>query len=659
MNIRITFLLLGFFFFTLGHSQSLPYSWDEFISHYFSETLDEASYQRLEDLHENPFNLNTATREELLQLPIITTAEVDSILSYRERRRCFGTMGELCLVKGLTWESLALLPLFTQVKSVLPASPPLATLLGKGKHSLYNRFLLPLYQREGQRTGKYLGPSFAHSLRYSYKYGRRLHYGLSIEKDSGEPIAQWKNYPYDAYSFFLMYASGQKRWRALLGDYHIELGQGLAFSSSMFRWKSSWVDAPYRVGLHLRPHTSSSEYGYYRGGALTYQKGHYLFALYSALTPIDARVEHDTIRTIYRTGMHRSLDELLMRRTAYEGLIGTTVQYDRPSLTIALTGYHFNYSFAISPRPRYYNRYYLRGKTQSGASLSYRWKHKRWTMMGECATDMHHWAFIQSVRFQPSSIWHVSLQQRHLSPRYAVAHGYCMQAGSRCQNEQGLLFGLFVSPHYRWKWRSYVDLYYHPEVSYRAGKKAKGLEYSIEGEWQCSASSNWVLRYRMKTKEQWLKGRKDLMQYVGTHRIRLKYEHQNKKWLWSPQIDAACATSQTLKAEWGVSAALKTVFVPHENLQVNLTGAIFSAPTYAASTYIYLPVLYGMRGITPLTHKGWAVSGVCRWSPLSRLQLSGYCSFIGWWDKNEIGTGHQRINERVKKDIGMSVKWNF
>lgn len=71
-------------------------SWEDFVAEYI-DNADEADMEAaegslltrqlelLEELHYHPFNINTVHRSDLLRVPLLNEAQVDSILAYRAR----------------------------------------------------------------------------------------------------------------------------------------------------------------------------------------------------------------------------------------------------------------------------------------------------------------------------------------------------------------------------------------------------------------------------------------------------------------------------------------------------------------------------------------------------------------------------------------------
>ena len=91
-------------------------SWDQFVDEYLeSRGVDEDSpspidrggttLDFLQDQHLHPLNINLATRQQLLDLSLLSAAQVDSLLAYRSRLRAFASPSELMMVHGIEAQS--------------------------------------------------------------------------------------------------------------------------------------------------------------------------------------------------------------------------------------------------------------------------------------------------------------------------------------------------------------------------------------------------------------------------------------------------------------------------------------------------------------------------------------------------------------------------
>ena len=128
-------------------------------------------------------------------------------------------------------------------------------------------------------NSKQLGSADNLYFRYRFKYQNHLSIGITAEKDAGENFLpnskanelfnQPTNTGFDYYSAHF-YLRDVGKIRALaLGDYHIQLGQGLTFWSGLAIGKSSNVMSIKRNPMGIRPYASLDENMFMRGAAIS------------------------------------------------------------------------------------------------------------------------------------------------------------------------------------------------------------------------------------------------------------------------------------------------------------------------------------------------------------------------------------------------------
>ena len=165
----------------------------------------EDTYERLEQLAEQPLDLNRATREDLEQLPFLSEQQVMDLMAYLDRYGPMRSMNELRMVKSLDYQQLAMLPYFVFVGEVEenPHFPSLKTIAEHGRHTLTATGRIPFYERKGDQKG-YWGYKYRHSLRYEFTYGDYVRAGLLGAQDAGEPFFANRNtWGYDTYSYYI------------------------------------------------------------------------------------------------------------------------------------------------------------------------------------------------------------------------------------------------------------------------------------------------------------------------------------------------------------------------------------------------------------------------------------------------------------------------
>src|SRR5690606_24637065 len=124
---------------------------------------------------------------------------------------------------------------------------------------------------------RYLGDPNDLYARFRMQHPKDFSLGFTLDKDAGEEF-RWdpstKRYGFNFLSYhFTLFDKG--RWKTVaLGDYRVQFGQGLVFGSGYSAGKGAeTITTVRRSSLGIRPYTSVTEFGYFRGAAATYSLG--------------------------------------------------------------------------------------------------------------------------------------------------------------------------------------------------------------------------------------------------------------------------------------------------------------------------------------------------------------------------------------------------
>lgn len=249
---RNLLLILGFWCTLLLPAQTIVrgkplISWDDFVEEYLqSREVDDDSpspidrggttLDYLENLYQHPLNLNIATRQQLLELSLLSASQVDSLLAYRSRLRAFSSPSDLMMVHGLEAQQLKWLSLFVEVGDTLQSPSDFRHQWISARHSLEYRAQLPLpsspffggnSQHPVDEKHRFLGFPWSNTLRYRVQSHQSWRAGLTLDHDIGEPLAAYRNVPFDHASFFVEKHNLKKQRQLILGDYHAQFAQGL------------------------------------------------------------------------------------------------------------------------------------------------------------------------------------------------------------------------------------------------------------------------------------------------------------------------------------------------------------------------------------------------------------------------------------------------
>lgn len=237
MRYYITLLIC--LYLSLDLSAQSNESWQEYLGRIGQvEDVDrgqlEQLYDDLDETYQTKIDINTCTREELLQLPFLSEQQVMDIMEYRYKAGRIQSLMELYLVPSLERTDVLRLNSFLIVSPEAEADtlPSLRNLLMYGKQEVTADFNLPFYERQGDKDG-YLGYKYKHWSRYSFNYRQQVKFGLVGSQDAGEPFFAGQNKAgYDYYSFYLLIRDVHRLKTIAIGRYRLRFGMGLILNNS-------------------------------------------------------------------------------------------------------------------------------------------------------------------------------------------------------------------------------------------------------------------------------------------------------------------------------------------------------------------------------------------------------------------------------------------
>jgi Helix-hairpin-helix motif len=323
------------------------------------------------DLQESPININRATRDDLITIPLITYTMADSIIALRQ-------------LKGRFRSKRALRPIITPaiydlIKSFITVSEKEKYKLKITQRSSYK--LEPVPEIE---SGRYQGNALNNYSRLKYQYSPFLSFGFIAQKDPGE-----LNYV-DHANFSAQFK--RREWNIIAGDFYVQFGQGLSQSNPYGTQKSIYLSAVFREPSQIaRPNLTSSEatgkFGVFVENNFFKQLG--IFAFYSKANR-DIRTEDGVITGFNYTGFHRSVSEINSKNKIIENNWGTGFYY-RPINSLKIGGlinqYHFNKpienNFTVLGDKKRRQYFAFEGDKLEQAALSYNWTVNYFKFSGE------------------------------------------------------------------------------------------------------------------------------------------------------------------------------------------------------------------------------------------------------------------------------------
>lgn len=682
------FLLLSI---GISHAQVLdePYmTWGEFVTSYLDAEGDEENAvaneterEWLEYVAQNPWQINLVGKDELSDLPFLTEEQIDSLLSYRERKHGYLSLGELQLVSGMDYYTRCRLSLFLRCDSAYarqyqPSQRAkgwrlVRECLTAGRHEIESRVDVPFYKRKGYyqpqhptATNYYVGNSLHHIVRYRYQKGREAMYGLTLEKDAGEPVCKQGFYPYDYWSGYVYLRPKPTNWGLIIGDFQVYAANGLIYGKGGFMLRNADV-ASNRQPMTFKPHTSSDEANYFRGMAfsLKMNKGWQLSA-FASYRRLDARlnVTGDTAVTLHQSGLHRTLAEINMRRCLGSLTCGTSVSLQKQCWGIELNECINVYNKPLFPVERYYNSSYFRGKVAHVASVSYYVNRKHVAANGECAIDKKgNMAVVHNLIYRLGYYSHISLQTRCFSPQFVSLYGRPLQQGSRAANEVGTMLSTHLLLNRNIEVSGYADVFMFPKPTYNAAlSRSKGLAISIQTRYMASNTWNFLLRYQLKTKQHTLNmSNGKALEYRTSHKAHVASEWKSSKFCVNAQLDASVYTTQTGQRQYGGMLSTRATWQPTKRFNLKYSLATFFTDDYETRLYAYQPQLLRTMSMAMFCYHGVSETLLFNWSIKSNFVFSMRLSSVKYFNRQSISSRLDQISSSWKNDLSAQIRWSI
>lgn len=627
--------------------------------------------ERMQQLADNPIDLNQCTLEDLEQLPFLSEQQVADLMEYLDRYGPMRSIQELRMVSSMDYRQLSLMPYFTFVGEARADDsyfPRWSTIARYGKHQFTATGRVPFYNRKGDRDlvsvsgaepNGYLGYKYRHSLRYEFTYGKYVKAGIIGAQDAGEPFfTNGNGWGYDTYSYYIQVRKLGRIENAIIGKYKISAGMGLVLNTSFSLGKMATLQNLGRSTNTLRVHSSRSEADYFQGAAATVRLCKPLtLTAFASTRWVDATLNDDgTVATIITDGYHRTLKEMEKKHNTRQTAVGTVIGYRQGGLHLGANAVYTSMNRELRPDTKpLYRRHYAQGRQFTNVSLNYGYTHYRFAVSGETAVNGHGaLATINSVSYQPSGLFSIMAMQRFYSYRYTGLYAHSFGNNSRPQNESGYYLGMTWNPISHLHLQGYADYAYFPWARYQVSQTSGAWDFLLQGNYSIR---RWTVqaRHRMRLQE---KDNADKTALIpdNEHRSRLSLAYSANTWTLKTQGDYVRATYQTVSQGWMVS---EQVQYQHSRWLLNMLAGYFRTDDYDSRIYVYerqmqyeflFPMYYG---------NGLRLALFARADITPNLRLTAKLGYTNYFNRPTIGSGLQEIAQSHVTDLDLQLRWKF
>ncbi|WP_126245135.1 ComEA family DNA-binding protein [Chitinophaga rhizosphaerae] len=522
------FLLWTFFVYCIFCSAMRGYACQEEPQH-VEEWQEQQAGSAPEEMRENdeqwtllqrylrrPLNLNTATAEELQELGVLLPEQVFRLLEHRNALGPLIAIYELQAIKGFDMPTIRRLLPYVSAGNAFVEQIPFRNYWTEGKHSLQLRYartwdgpgrsLFPA----AEKPPAYMGSPDKLTLRYRYAMGRHMGWGLVLEKDAGESWLRKSAVPLpDHIGFHWVVRRPGLLKTLVLGDYTINIGQGLVQWHGMAPGKGASVLYFKREGESLRPYAGAGEFYFYRGVASTLALRKSEITAWLSARTLDGRLkpaEADTAETfgsILSAGYHRSISELEARGNIKQYTAGAIWKRRWRAGHVAFNAQGQHFSVPLQRGDEWYRQFLFQGDRLLETSVDHAFNWRNVHFFGEAArSSTGHLAMMQGWLAVLSSAVDAGMVWRTGAPGFVGMYGAPFGASGLAGNERGCYGAL--------QWRvcpalvaaGFVDVFGFPWLRYRVSAPSKGTDALMSLQWNPSRHAMVQGSYRYTEKMQ-------------------------------------------------------------------------------------------------------------------------------------------------------------
>jgi hypothetical protein len=695
---KVVFLTLFFLQSAPHFAQKLPkpdIDMEAFIEELFAMQEDDVDYEDLYEnllqLYLNPISLNNTHAEDLSSLYILTPLQINRFLEYRE------TVGPLISIYELQaipdWDLATIhriLPFVTLQQNGLTRPNSLwkrirserdGYLIFRHRRVWETRkgFTPPDTLSGGRLSTRYLGDPNDLYLRFRVQHAKDFSFGFTADKDAGEPFV-WDR-PTNRYGFnFLSYHATlyqRGRWKTItLGDFQLQFGQGLVFGAGFGVGKGGeTITTTRRSSLGIRPYTSALEFGFFRGGAATYQTGLWEWTLLYGDTPRDARLQFSTdsldtgsshFSSLLRSGLHRTPSEIAAKAQGRERNVGGNIQYrslDR-NFQWGLNALYTTYSQPFFPAARVYNAFDFRGRENHVHSTYFSYNYRNYFLFGEGAVSRSGGTgSVAGLMASLSRKMDASLLWRRYDRHFHSFYANAFAEGSRPTNESGMYIGFQYRPAYKWTWSFYHDSFRFPWMRFRVYAPSSGNEWLSRLSYRPDKRTHLFIQWREEVKDRNL--------------VSADQDANHYRLMRGVKRNGVISLDRRFNSVWGMKSRVQfsdfdfggrktTGFTLMQDVEgtwdrFRLSGrfALFDTDDFDNRQYVYEKNVLWAFSAPNYFGQGMRYYLLGQWKISRQLTVWARWARTAYTDRDRIGTGLQEISGNTLSETTLQLRYQF
>ena len=688
MKLRRLFLVLSFFACALT---SLAQEKNDVIQQrieFISEQLEDESpdltnlFDQLFYFYDHPINLNNTNIDELNDLGLLTDLQINDLFLHQ---KLFGKLISIYELQSLPYwgmETIRMVLPFVRVDDKLDnLNVTLKEALKNGKVEAFFRYQTVLEEKSAYQdvqdsvllnsNSYYYGNPDRYYSRFRYTYRTNLSMGITMEKDPGEQFAgEAQPYGFDFYSMHAFYKGGKYLKAVALGDYQIQIGQGLNLWSGYAFGKTADVTNIKRNANSLKPYTSVDETRFLRGAATELGWKDFSLVLFGSRKKVDATLiadslleEQEFVSSINLSGLHRTNSEIARKNTFEETIAGANLKYQNRNLRLGVAsvyqGYNKTFSKTIAP----YNQFDFRGKNFMSHSFDYSFVVKNFSFFGETSIASHSnkMGNLHGVLLAVDPRVSFSLLYRNYDRAYQTLYNNGFSEGSNTQNERGIYFGAKIKISKSWTLNTYADYFTFPWMRYLVDAPSTGHEVLFQPTYRPDKKLELYFRFRQQEKarnSRYQDGTVTAIQNVLQRNYRINFSYKVTEGITLKSR----AEIMTLNRP---SSPNETGFLIYQDLLIrpktwpidmSMRYAFFDTDSYDTRLYAFESNALYVFSVPAYFYKGTRAYLMVRWTFLRKFDLWARYAVNLYTDRDSLGSGAEMINTNRKSEVTLQLR---
>ena len=686
-SLIIFFLTLSYFAFGQTKNEIVQQR-IEFIAELIgSEDADLTAFEEILNLRiEEPLNLNKVTFEELSELGLLTDIQVNDLLLHRERFGKFISIYELQALKYWDLATIEMVKPFIYVDERLDQIKlSFKEALKQGEFTLITRYRATPEHKKGYdkvtdsvRAGSnsyYYGDNSQLFTRLRYTYKTNISFGVTGKKDAGEQFFKGaqKN-GFDFYSAHAFYKGGKYLRSVALGDYSVQIGQGLNLWTGYAFGKTADVMSVKRSAIPIRPYASGNESMFLRGAAVDVGMGPIGLTTFISSKKVDGSVVADSTaddndantdfaQSINISGYHRTNSEIAKRHSLTEQIAGTNLRFTKKRFTLGAAAVYTGYDKPFVKDTQLYNQFDYRGLGQVTVSADYSALYRNFNFFGEYSQNATTGAnaYVNGVLIALDPKASMVILHRNYSRGYNSLYNAGISEGSNTQNEQGLFMGWKYKFNSKWSLATYVDFFKSSWLKYLVDAPSNGQEILFQPTFKPNKVFEVYGRFREQRRQKnsrdsdgSITGIEDVIQ--RNYRINMSYA-LSENFTIKSRIEYVTINRKSNIPEAGFLMYQDILFKPKgKPIDISVRYAMFDTDGYDSRIYAFENQALYAFSIPSYYYQGSRAYVLVRYTFLRKFDLwLRYGQFV-YNNRKTLSSGSEEIKGNVKSDITVQLR---